>query len=46
MKEAIEGLKPKALWNFFYEIAQIPRCSKEEERIRQYIPIRSVPPLE
>ncbi len=37
MKEAIEGLKPKALWNFFYEIAQIPRCSKEEERIRQYI---------
>lgn len=33
----IEGLKPELLWQFFYEISQIPRCSKKEERITTYL---------
>lgn len=37
MKEAIEGLKPRDLWHHFYEISQIPRCSKEEDRVREHI---------
>jgi dipeptidase D len=37
MKEAIEGLRPSSLWNHFYEITQIPRCSKEEEKMRDYV---------
>lgn len=34
---AIEGLSPQLLWNRFYEISQVPRPSKSEERIRQYL---------
>lgn len=34
---AIEGLAPATLWNRFYEISQIPRPSKHEERIRLYL---------
>jgi dipeptidase D len=37
VKEAIKGLEPHSLWEHFYEIAQIPRCSKSEEKIREYI---------
>ncbi|MEJ2637582.1 MAG: aminoacyl-histidine dipeptidase [Calditrichia bacterium] len=37
MKKAIEGLKPQLLWEHFYEISQIPRCSKEEEKVRDHI---------
>ena len=37
MKDAIEGLKPQLMWEHFYEISQIPRCSKDEERVRQYV---------
>lgn len=37
MKEVIEGLKPQELWNHFYEISQIPRCSKHEEKVREYV---------
>lgn len=37
MKEAIEGLKPQELWNQFYEISQIPRCSRHEEKVREYV---------
>lgn len=35
--KAIEGLAPAVLWNRFYEISQIPRASKHEERIRLYL---------
>lgn len=35
--EAIDGLIPAALWKRFYEISQIPRASKNEERVRLYI---------
>ncbi len=34
---AIEGLIPSTLWKRFYEISQIPRPSKSEERIRLYL---------
>ena len=37
MKEAIKGLHPQAMWDHFYEISQIPRCSKEEEKVREHI---------
>lgn len=37
MKEAIAGLEPKLLWEHFYEISQIPRCSRNEEKVREYI---------
>ncbi len=37
MKDAIQGLEPQLLWEHFYQISQIPRCSKHEEKVRQYI---------
>lgn len=35
--KAIEGLKPEIMWQRFYEISQIPRPSKKEEKIREYL---------
>ena len=35
--KAIKGLKPEILWQRFYEISQIPRPSKKEERVLQYL---------
>ena len=37
LKEAIEGLQPEDLWEHFYQISQIPRCSKHEDKIREYV---------
>jgi len=37
VKEAIEGLEPRLMWEHFYQISQIPRCSKEEDKIREYV---------
>jgi len=33
----IENLEPKLVWKHFDEIRKIPRCSKNEEKIREYI---------
>jgi dipeptidase D len=33
----IGNLEPKAVWNFFHEITQIPRPSKSEQRMIKYI---------
>ena len=33
----IENLEPKLLWKQFDEIRKIPRCSKHEEKIREYV---------
>ena len=33
----MKNLEPKALWNYFYEITQIPRPSKKEEQITAYL---------
>jgi dipeptidase D len=37
VKEAIQGLEPQSLWDYFYQINQIPRCSKHEEKVRNYV---------
>jgi dipeptidase D len=33
----IRKLEPKQLWNFFYDITQIPHPSKKEKRIVEYV---------
>ncbi|MFV0375846.1 MAG: aminoacyl-histidine dipeptidase [Mangrovibacterium sp.] len=33
----LANLNPQPLWNYFEEICQVPRPSKKEERIRQYL---------
>lgn len=33
----IKDLKPKAVWNYFYEVTQIPRPSKKEGKIIAYL---------
>lgn len=33
----LASLNPQPLWNYFEEICQVPRPSKKEERIRQYL---------
>ena len=33
----IRKLEPKQLWNYFYEITQIPRPSKKEKKIVEYM---------
>ena len=33
----IENLEPKQVWKHFDEISKIPRCSKHEEKIRDYV---------
>lgn len=33
----IRNLEPRPLWNFFHEITQIPRPSKKEKRIIEYM---------
>ena len=36
-KAAIEGLEPKLVWEYFYEITQVPHPSKKEEKIRAHV---------
>ncbi|NNL22347.1 MAG: aminoacyl-histidine dipeptidase [Ignavibacteriaceae bacterium] len=36
-KAAVEGLTPEILWQRFYEISQVPRPSKKEEKIRKHL---------
>ena len=33
----ISNLKPNIVWKHFDEIRKIPRCSKHEEKLREYI---------
>ena len=37
MTSAIEGLEPKLVWKYFYEISQIPRESGNEEAVGDFI---------
>jgi dipeptidase D len=37
MNEVLLDLQPKAVWKYFQEITMIPRPSKKEERIVQYL---------
>jgi len=36
-KNAIDGLKPELIWQRFYEITQVPRPSKKEGKILEYL---------
>jgi len=33
----MENLEPKEVWNHFFEISKIPRCSGNEGRVRDYV---------
>ncbi|GIL81736.1 hypothetical protein Vretimale_1325 [Volvox reticuliferus] len=35
--DAIAGLKPELLWRYFKDLTQIPRPSKHEQRVLQYL---------
>ena len=35
--EVFKGLKPELIWTYFEEICQVPRPSKKEEKIIQYL---------
>ena len=37
MSNAIEGLKPELVWKHFAAISRIPRCSKNEAAVGQYV---------
>ncbi len=37
MSDALKGLQPQLVWKYFGEIARVPRCSKSEERIAEYV---------
>lgn len=37
MTQDIKSLAPTALWEHFYNLTQIPRPSKHEEKVRQYV---------
>ena len=37
MQQLFEGLKNQNLWNYFYELSQIPRESGNEEGVRQFL---------
>ncbi len=36
-ESVIKDLKPETLWKRFYEISQVPRPSKKEEKIREHL---------
>lgn len=37
MNQEIRNLEPKALWNFFTDLNAVPRPSKKEEKVRQFM---------
>ena len=37
MSKEIRGLQPSALWNYFADLNAVPRPSKKEERVRQFM---------
>jgi dipeptidase D len=37
MDEVLQGLQPEVVWNYFDLIRQIPRCSKNEEKIIEFV---------
>jgi dipeptidase D len=37
MHEALRDLEPEMVWNYFDKIRQIPRCSKSEEKIVEFV---------
>lgn len=37
MSNVIKGLKPEALWRYFYELSRIPRDSRKEAKAADYV---------
>ncbi len=37
IRKTLENLEPARVWKFFYDISQIPRCSRHEEKIIDYL---------
>jgi dipeptidase D len=37
MSNAIEGLRPQLVWKYFAAISRIPRCSKNERAVSDYV---------
>jgi dipeptidase D len=37
MDEALQGLEPETVWSYFDKIRQIPRCSKYEDQIVEFV---------
>ena len=37
MKDPIDGLAPQRVWEHFRAISGIPRCSRNEQRVRDYV---------
>ena len=37
MSKDILGLKPEGMWRYFHEITEVPRPSKKEDKIREYL---------
>ncbi len=37
MSKEILSLKPEGMWRYFHEITQVPRPSKKEDKIREYL---------
>ncbi|UCE38006.1 MAG: aminoacyl-histidine dipeptidase [Thermoplasmata archaeon] len=37
MDEALKGLEPELVWNYFDQIRKIPRCSKNEAQVVEYV---------
>lgn len=37
MNEEIRNLEPNALWNFFSDLNEVPRASKKEEKVREFM---------
>jgi dipeptidase D len=37
MKDSLEGLDPRSLWEHFLAISRIPRCSRNEAKMREYV---------
>ena len=37
MKDSLEGLDPRPLWEHFLAISRIPRCSRNETKVREYV---------
>jgi len=37
MSKALDGLEPEIVWDIFERISAIPRCSKKEERVKEFL---------
>ncbi len=37
MSNLLQGTKPELVWKYFAEISKIPRCSKNEKKISDYV---------